>query len=389
MAEETEEVESEEGLQMSFLDHLDELRKRLIYSAVGVAIAFAVCFGLSDKIYRILEKPVIREADIAMEAQERKQFSNVDNRADLLKNAKEGDQLNYTYVQESVMALDRQLNYTPPAPAALPVKRFWDFLKSATTESAPTVSKIAAGTTIPITIAKKGDRLVATLTNNWILGKAVIEKGTELPEVFDKPISGVSRAKLVINRVGGGFSLYMQVAMYSSIAFAIPYLLFQIWAFVSPGLYHHEKKYIFPLMTVGTLLFIAGTSFAYFIAFPSACSFLLSWQDGFQTLLTADDYLDLILLMMLGFGLVFQIPTIAFILGRIGLVTAKGLLKVWRYALVGIMIISALVTPTPDPVNMMILAAPMLGLYFISIGVIAVFGKKRQTDEEYAADAAD
>ena len=383
MSEENEEVEPEEGLQMSFLDHLDELRKRLIYSAIGISIAFAVCFGLSDKIYRVLEKPVIREADIALDEQERKQFSSTDNRADLLKSLKEGDQINYTYVQESAMSVERQLNYTPPQQTAPPVRRFWDFLKSATKESVPTVSKIAAGTTIPITIVKKGDHLVATLTNNWVLGKAVIEKGTELPEVFDKPVAGVSRAKLVINRVAGGFSLYMQVAMYSSITFAIPFLLYQIWAFVSPGLYHHEKKYIFPVMFVGTLLFLAGAAFAYFIAFPSACSFLLSWQDGFQTLLTADDYLDLILLMMLGFGLVFQIPTIAFILGRIGLITAKGLLKIWRWAIVVILIIAAVVTPTPDPVNMMILAAPMLGLYFLSVGVVWLFGKKRQTDEEY------
>ncbi len=350
MSEENEEVEPEEGLQMSFLDHLDELRKRLIYSAIGISIAFAVCFGLSDKIYRILEKPVIREADKALDEQEKKQQGK-DTRPELLKNLKEGEQLNYTYAQESVIAK----------------------------------SKIAAGTTIPVTIVKKGDQLIATLTNAWVLGKTVIEKGTELPEVFGSPAAGFSRAKLVINKVAGGFSLYMQVAMYSSITFAIPFLLFQIWAFVSPGLYHHEKKYIFPLMTIGTVLFMSGAAFAYFIAFPSACNFLLSWQEGFQTLLTADDYLDLILLMMLGFGLVFQIPTIAFILGRIGLITAKGLLKIWRWAIVVILIIAAVVTPTPDPVNMMILAAPMLLLYFLSVGVVWIFGKKRQTDEEYEA----
>ena len=388
MAEENEEVEPEEGLQMSFLDHLDELRKRLIYSAIGVSLAFVVSFGLSGHIYRILEKPVLREADKALDEQEKKQLSNQDNRPDLLKNLKEGDQLNYTYAQESVMPAGRQLNYTPPAQPAPVARKFWDFLRlSASQNSASTDSKIAAGTTIPITIVKKGDQLIATLTNNWILGKTVIEKGTELPEVFTQAAPGFSRSKLVINRVGGAFSLYMQVSMYSAITFAIPFLLFQIWAFVSPGLYHHEKKYIFPLMTIGTLLFTAGASFAYFIAFPSACNFLLSWQEGFQTLLTADEYLDLILLMMLGFGLVFQIPTVAFILGRIGLITAKGLLKVWRIAIVVILILSAFLTPTPDPVNMMILAVPMLGLYFLSVGVVWVFGKKRQTDEEYEKDA--
>ena len=355
MAEEPE--EQEEGLQMSFLDHLDELRKRLIYSAIGVSVAFALCFALSDRIFNFLAVPVKAEARKARLAREAKLLGK-NTREEFVKTLNDGDIVRYTCVLDSYFA----------------------------------GSKVPAGTTINVKINKKNDRFVASLAEPWILGKTAIAADTEVPEVLGEaamPPGFDTRDELVINRVAGGFSLYMQVAMYAAIAFAIPFLLYQIWAFVAPGLYHHEKKYIFPVMFAGTILFVIGAAFAYLIAFPSACNFLLGWQEGFQTLLTAEDYLDLILLMMLGFGAVFQIPTITFILGRIGLVTASGLLRYWRHAIVVILIIAAVVTPTPDPVNMMIMATPMLVLYFLSVGVVWLFGKPRKTDEEVAFAAGE
>lgn len=344
------EIEQEEGLQMSFLDHLDELRKRLIYSAIGVSIAFVVCFGLSDKIFNFLSVPVKKEARNARIEREKKLLGE-DNRSQFVKGLKEGDQLRYTFALDSAFG----------------------------------GSKVPAGTSITVKLVQKEGKLSAQLAEPWFLGKTAFSPGTEVPEVLGEPVFPPGfdpRDELILTRVAGGFSLYMQVAMYAAIAFAIPFLLYQIWAFVSPGLYAHEKKYIFPVLTAGTVLFLIGAAFAYYIAFPSACNFLLGWQQGFQTLLTAEDYLDLILLMMLGFGLVFQIPTLAFILGRVGLITAPGLLKVWRFAIVGILIIAAVVTPTPDPINMMILATPMLVLYFLSVAVVWFFGKPRRTDEE-------
>ncbi len=370
MSDEQEPLEHEDGLQMSFLDHLDELRKRLIQSAIGVSVAFLLCFAFSGQIYNFLSIPVKKEARKARLAREAKLYG-ADNREVFAKDLKEGDTVRYTYTLDS---------YFDFANAKIP-----------TTSDAPKGTKIPAGTTILIKITKQGDKYAALLAEPWVIGKTGIPAGTVVPEVFgdaNLPPGFDTRDELVINRVGGAFSLFMQVSMYSAIAFAIPFLLYQIWAFVSPGLYEHEKKYIVPVLGVGTVLFIGGAAFAYYIAFPQACNFLLGWQEGFQTLLTADDYLDLILLMMLGFGLVFQIPTVAFILGRIGLITAGGLLKIWRYAIVAIMIIAAVVTPTPDPVNMMILAAPMLALYFLSVGVVWIFGKPRQSDEEFAASEA-
>ena len=111
---------------------------------------------------------------------------------------------------------------------------------------------------------------------------------------------------------------------------------------------------------------------------------MLEWQTdgGFRTLLDAEDYFNLIIMIMLGLGIVFQIPTLAFLLGRIGLITPRMMLKVWRHAIVIIAIIAAIATPTPDWFNMMVFMLPMLGLYFLSVGIVWLFGKPRRTDAE-------
>ncbi len=192
MAEEPE--EQEEGLQMSFLDHLDELRKRLIYSAIGVSVAFALCFALSDRIFNFLAVPVKAEARKARVARELKLMGK-DTREEFAKTLNDGDVVRYTFVLDSYFA----------------------------------GSKVPAGTTVRVKINKKNDRLVASLAEPWILGKTAIAADTEVPEVLGEaamPPGFDTRDELVINRVAGGFSLYMQVAMYAAVAFAIPFLLY-------------------------------------------------------------------------------------------------------------------------------------------------------------------
>ncbi len=359
MAEEPEEVEEHEGLQMSFLDHLDELRKRLVQSVIAIAIAFSIGFGFSDRIYNFLAVPVKTEAKKARIARETKLLGS-DTRIALTQNLKEGDLLQYTFTLDSVIE-------NPKSPTQVET------------------IKIPVGTTIPAKIITKDGKLTAVLAQNWILGKTVIPQDRELAQVLGEAaaLPGFDvRDDLVITKVGGAFTLYMTVAMYTAVALAIPFLLYQLWAFIAPGLYQHEKKYVIPVLTMGTLLFIIGATFAYKIAFPAACNFLLGWQDGFQTLLNAEDYLDLILIMMLGLGVAFQIPTISFILGRIGLITPKMLLRWWRHAVVLIVILAAIITPTPDPTNLMIFTVPMWALYFLSVGIVWMFGKPRKSDEE-------
>jgi sec-independent protein translocase protein TatC len=251
--------------------------------------------------------------------------------------------------------------------------------------------RIQQGTTIPVKAVQLDGQLTLVLERRWAVGNAVIPAGKPITTIVKEGESANIYSdddKLVLRGVTSAFMLYMQVALYTGIALAIPFLLYQLWAFISPGLYQHEKKYITPVLTMAAVFFALGASFAYKIAFPAACEYLLAWQTdgGFRTLLDAEDYFNLIIMIMLGLGLVFQIPTIAFLLGRIGLVTPGMMLRVWRQAVVAIAIIAAVLTPTPDYFNMLIFMGPMLGLYFMSIGIVWVFGKPRRTDAEVAED---
>jgi sec-independent protein translocase protein TatC len=136
---------------------------------------------------------------------------------------------------------------------------------------------------------------------------------------------------------------------------------------------------------MASLFFLLGCAFAYYIAFPRAANFLLSVAQGgnLRALVTADEYFDLIIIIMLGLGLVFEIPTITFFTSRLGLVSPAMLLKVWRYAVVVIFIVAAVLSPTTDVPNLLVFAAPMLILYFLSVGIAWVFHRRRQTETEY------
>jgi sec-independent protein translocase protein TatC len=140
---------------------------------------------------------------------------------------------------------------------------------------------------------------------------------------------------------------------------------------------------------MASVFFLLGCAFAYYVAFPRAANYLLGVAAGgrLRPQLTADDYFDLILTIMLGLGVVFEIPTITYFLSRLGLINHKILLKIWRWAIIVIFIIAAVLTPTTDIPNMMIFAAPMVLLYFMSVGIAWAFHRKRMNDREAAAQS--
>ena len=352
MSKEVAVVEEQEGLQMSFLDHLDELRRRLVHSVLAIAVAFCVCFYFSDYIFNFLKVPVQKQLRSM-----RLQAQSINGQADFSQ-LNEGEVAQYTFVQESAV----------------------------------NGVKVPLGTTIHVKAVRKDDQNSIVLAEPWAVGRTILPAGKPLSQILAAGNGEVvydENEELVVSKVGGAFTLYMTIALYTGIALAIPYLLYQIWAFISPGLYKHEKKYAVPVVLMSAVFFTLGASFAYKIAFPAACSYLLGLQQEgrFRTLINAEDYFDLIIMIMIGLGVVFQIPTLSFLLGRIGLVTPRMMLKSWRYAIVIIAIIAALLTPTPDAYNMIMFALPMVGLYFMSVGVVWIFGKPRQTDAEYAASS--
>lgn len=178
------------------------------------------------------------------------------------------------------------------------------------------------------------------------------------------------------------FTLFVTVSLYTAILFAMPFLLWQIWMFVSPALYSHERSYVWPFVGLSSTAFVGGAAFGYYIIFPPAASYLLGLGRGeFQLMLRASDYLDLITIILLAMGIIFQMPAVTYVLSRIGLISAGMLIRSWKLSLVVILIAAAVASPTADIPNMLLFAAPMIVLYMISIGVAWVFGRSRRHAE--------
>jgi sec-independent protein translocase protein TatC len=182
--------------------------------------------------------------------------------------------------------------------------------------------------------------------------------------------------KLAYTRLTAPFFLYMKVAFFAGIFVASPIILWQVWMFVAPGLYRRERRYAGPFIVFATLFFLAGGYFGYRTVFPMACKFFLEMGSQFQQVITIDEYFSLASKMILGMGLVFETPILIFFLARIGIVTPAFLIQKFKYAVVIIFIIAALITPTPDMVTQAALALPMILLYLIGIGISYLFGKK-------------
>jgi sec-independent protein translocase protein TatC len=229
---------------MGFLEHLEELRRRIIYSLLGVAVGFVACWSYAEKIYGIMQQPI-------MEALQRNGLS-----------------------QKLVY-----LNPTEP------------------------------------------------------------------------------------------FNMYLKVAFLAGLFVTSPFVLYQVWAFIAPGLYRHEKRYVTPFMFSTVALFMAGGYFGYKLVYPQALQFLINFGKQFQPMITIGEYTDLFLVIIIGMGVIFELPILVFFLSLMGIVTAGWMWQNLRYSILVIFIIAAILTPTTDILNMCIFAAPMVALYILSIGI--------------------
>jgi sec-independent protein translocase protein TatC len=247
---------------MSFLDHLEELRRRIIYSLIAAGAGFLICWGFAQRIFAIMQVPVMQA---------------------LQRNGK---------TQQLVF-----LNPTDP------------------------------------------------------------------------------------------FNLYLKIAFMAGLFVASPVVLYQLWMFISPGLYRHEKRYVLPFMFSTVALFLAGGFFGYKVVFPAALTFLIDYGKQFQPMITISEYVDLFLTIIIGLGIVFELPILVFFLALMGIVTAGWMWRNLRYSILVIFIIAAIITPTTDILNMCIFAAPMVALYVLSIGVAyIVHPKQRRARQERKAE---
>jgi sec-independent protein translocase protein TatC len=182
------------------------------------------------------------------------------------------------------------------------------------------------------------------------------------------------------------FMMYMKMSFFVGIFLVAPYILYQVWAFIAPGLYAHEKAYAVPFIVAGSFFFIAGGGFGHYILFPTTFKFLYEFAgDDMQFLPKVDEYFEFYSWFLLGLGLVFQIPVVIFVLARIGLVTPGFLMRQFKFAVLVSFVIAAIITPSADVVNQTMLALPMMGLYLLGVLVAWMFGRARRKPDDPAA----
>ncbi len=268
------------GARMTFLEHLDELRKRLIVSVAALGVTFLIAFAFIDRLYDFVMRP----------------------RAQMLPH------------NQALEKID------------------------------PNVLK-----------ALTPDQIKALRSIQDMGGKLIYTQPTE------------------------AFILYLKSAFLVGIILAAPVILWQLWLFISPGLYRNEKKWAIPFVFLSSTGFVAGAAFTHYLLFPWMWKFLASFSNEYTMFAPRiDDVFSLYTKMLLGMGAVFQMPTLVFFLAKMRLVTARFLLKNFKYAILIIFIAAAVLTPSGDMLTQTLFAAPMIGLYIISIGIAWIVAPRRR-----------
>lgn len=200
-----------------------------------------------------------------------------------------------------------------------------------------------------------------------------------------KTSKNAAQGMLTTTQVGGTFFVAMKVAFFTGLLASLPIVLAQIWLFVAPGLYDNEKKMFLPFVVGGTMMFVIGVMFAYYVVTPFGFSFLIAFGAfEFVPLINIEDYVDFFTKIMLGFGLAFELPVICYFLALLGLIDDRMMIGFFRYAIVLIMIISAILTP-PDVLTQILMAIPLTLLYGISILIVRAVNPAPK-EEAYIAE---
>lgn len=316
--DEEEDEEAARFPRMGFLDHLDELRSRIFKMILAILISIIICWNFVDQVWVLLQGPAMKMLETAQQH-------------NLERTKAKGD---IKIALPDLPGLPKKLENSEEAHELRRYFRNW--LEDANED-----------------------------LQNQIVNLLVARD-----------------ARLMQTAVTEAFFLKVKVAFLTGLVLCYPYLIFQIWAFVAPGLYRRERRLAFPFILFSTLFFIGGLAFGYYIAVPFAGTFLMGFGAEFVQLITINKYMDFLLTMMLGLGIVFEIPMAIFLLAKLGVATPRWLLKNFRYAILIIVIIAAVITPTGDPINLAIFSIPMIALYLLGVAIAAIWGPKGRGEEE-------
>ena len=188
--------------------------------------------------------------------------------------------------------------------------------------------------------------------------------------------------KLAFTSLTEPFMMYIKLAFIAGIFMAAPFVFYQLWAFVAPGLYRKERKMVVPFVLFSTIFFFAGGAFGYYSVFPLACQFFLKIGKDFQAVIKVSEYFTLASRVLIGIAVTFELPVLVFLLAKMGVVTAGFLLKYFKYAVIVIFILAAIITPTPDIVTQSMFAVPMILLYLFSVLIAKIVGPKSDEDDK-------
>jgi sec-independent protein translocase protein TatC len=208
---------------------------------------------------------------------------------------------------------------------------------------------------------------------------------TEIFDIIRKPITpylAQSGGGLIFTGVMDKFMAHLEVSFLAALVLSCPFWMYQVWKFVSPGLHSHEKKYGASFIISGCFLFLTGVCFVYFLVYPTTFEYLMNFGGTTdKPFITISDYISFFVLTTVMFGLVFELPLVIVLLGLLGIVDAKFLRAKRRYAVVILAVVAAVATPSPDMLSMMVMLIPLIGLYEISVFIVAWLGKKKPVDE--------
>jgi sec-independent protein translocase protein TatC len=177
------------------------------------------------------------------------------------------------------------------------------------------------------------------------------------------------------------FMIYVKASALAALFVTSPYILYQLWAFIAPGLYRRERRLVVPFLAFGTLFFVAGGAFGYYVATPVAAAWLIGLGENYQAAITLRSSFQFLSRVIMGMGLVFELPILIFFLSRIGVVTPRFLMRHFRAAVLIIAVLAAVITPTGDVLTMSVFAGPMILLYLLGVLVSWIFGRRDEPDK--------
>jgi len=349
----------------SMRPHLAELRTRMAISVAAVLVMFVVAFVFNNPLLTWVTQPLndaLTQVKIIVEKREDGTWkiqhpdANQPEANTTTANVKTAP----TTLPEQASALHNRLDEA----ARLLTKRHRD---ATDTELASLLSQAADSAS---QMADSTRRLLAKSQQD--------ANQTELAAKTSNNFWG----SITTHQVGGAFFVALKVSFFAGLFFALPIILWQLWLFIAPGLYDNEKKMVIPFVVGGSIMFTIGILFAYYVVTPFGFQFLITFGSFLYTpLINIEDYVGFFTKILLGFGIAFELPVVAYFLGLLGLITDQTLVRFFRYAIVMIFVLAALLTP-PDVLTQALMAAPLIILYGVSIIILKFVNPEKKEDEE-------